>query len=55
MGASVMMTARIPGIMLMPLPSWHAGIRAAAASSSKNAKLFLRRIRLDTFAREQGI
>jgi len=32
-----------------------AGIRAAAASSSKNASLFLRRIRLDTFAQEQGI
>ena len=32
-----------------------AGIRVAAASSSRNAKLFLRRIRLDTFAREQGI
>jgi beta-phosphoglucomutase len=32
-----------------------AGIRVAAASSSKNAKLFLRKIRLDTFAREQGI
>jgi beta-phosphoglucomutase-like phosphatase (HAD superfamily) len=32
-----------------------AGIRVAAASSSKNARLFLRRIRLDTFAREHGI
>ena len=32
-----------------------AGIRVAAASSSRNAKLFLRKIRLDTFAREQGI
>jgi beta-phosphoglucomutase-like phosphatase (HAD superfamily) len=31
------------------------GIRIAAASSSKNAKLFLGRIRLDTFAEEQGI
>jgi beta-phosphoglucomutase-like phosphatase (HAD superfamily) len=31
------------------------GIRAAAASSSKNAKLFLRQIRLDTFADEHGI
>src|SRR5512132_2346948 len=31
----------------------HAGIRVAAASSSKNAKLFLERIRLDTFAAEQ--
>jgi beta-phosphoglucomutase len=33
----------------------HAGIRVAAASSSRNAKLFLRKIRLDTFAQEQGI
>ncbi len=32
-----------------------AGIRAAAASSSKNEKLLLRRIRLDTFAQEHGI
>ena len=32
-----------------------AGMAVAAASSSKNAQLFLRRIRLDTFAREQGI
>jgi beta-phosphoglucomutase-like phosphatase (HAD superfamily) len=32
-----------------------AGFRVAAASSSKNAKLFLRKIRLDTFAQEQGI
>ena len=32
-----------------------AGLRVAAASSSKNAKLFLRQIRLDTFAEEQGI
>ncbi len=32
-----------------------AGIRTAAASSSKNASRFLRNIRLDTFAREQGI
>jgi len=31
------------------------GIRIAAASSSKNAKLFLRKIRLDTFAQQQGI
>ena len=31
-----------------------AGIRVAAASSSKNAKLFLRQIRLDTFAEQQG-
>ena len=32
-----------------------AGIRVAAASSSKNAQLFLRKIRLDTFAQQQGI
>ena len=32
-----------------------AGIRVAAASSSKNAGLFLREIRLDTFAEEHGI
>jgi beta-phosphoglucomutase len=32
-----------------------AGIRVAAASSSKNAHLFLSKIRLDTFAQEQGI
>ncbi|MDQ3978568.1 MAG: HAD-IA family hydrolase [Actinomycetota bacterium] len=32
-----------------------AGIRVAAASSSKNAGLFLRKIRLDTFAQEHGL
>jgi beta-phosphoglucomutase len=32
-----------------------AGLLIADASSSKNAGLFLRRIRLDTFAQEQGI
>jgi beta-phosphoglucomutase-like phosphatase (HAD superfamily) len=32
-----------------------AGIKVAAASSSKNAGLFLRQIRLDTFAQEQGL
>ncbi|HYB30058.1 MAG TPA: HAD-IA family hydrolase [Solirubrobacteraceae bacterium] len=32
-----------------------AGLRVAAASSSKNADLFLRQIRLDEFAEEQGI
>jgi beta-phosphoglucomutase len=31
------------------------GLRVAAASSSKNAKLFMRKIRLDTFAEAQGI
>ncbi len=32
-----------------------AGMRVAAASSSKNAKLFLSQIRLDSFAEQQGI
>jgi beta-phosphoglucomutase len=32
-----------------------AGLRVAAASSSKNAKLFLRQIRLDTFAQKEHI
>jgi beta-phosphoglucomutase len=32
-----------------------AGLRIADASSSKNAALFLRKIRLDTFAQEHGI
>ncbi|HUK73062.1 MAG TPA: HAD-IA family hydrolase [Streptosporangiaceae bacterium] len=32
-----------------------AGTRIASASSSKNAKLFLRQIRLDTFAEENGL
>jgi beta-phosphoglucomutase-like phosphatase (HAD superfamily) len=32
-----------------------AGIAVAAASSSKNAGLFLRQIRLDTFAAEEGL
>jgi beta-phosphoglucomutase len=32
-----------------------AGIRTASASSSKNAGLFLRQIRLDTFAEEEGL
>ena len=32
-----------------------AGIKVAAASSSKNAGLFLRQIRLDTFAQEEGL
>ena len=31
-----------------------AGLRVAAASSSKNAELFLRQIRLDTFARSRA-
>jgi beta-phosphoglucomutase len=32
-----------------------AGVRVAAASSSKNAGLFLRKIRLDSFAEKHGI
>lgn len=32
-----------------------AGITVAAASSSKNAGLFLRQIRLDTFAQQEGL
>jgi beta-phosphoglucomutase-like phosphatase (HAD superfamily) len=32
-----------------------AGLRVAAASSSKNAELFLRKIRLDSFAEQQHI
>ena len=32
-----------------------AGLRVAAASSSKNAELFLRKIRLDSFAEQEGI
>jgi beta-phosphoglucomutase-like phosphatase (HAD superfamily) len=32
-----------------------AGLRVAAASSSKNAKLFLSQIRLDSFAEQEGI
>ncbi len=32
-----------------------AGMKIAAASSSKNAGLFLRKIRMDTFAEEEGL
>lgn len=32
-----------------------AGLKTAAASSSKNTELFLRKIRLDSFAEQQGI
>jgi beta-phosphoglucomutase len=32
-----------------------AGLRVAAASSSKNAELFMRKIRLDSFAEQEGI
>ena len=44
-----------PDALRLVLATRAAGIRIAAASSSKNAGLFLRRIRLDTFAREQGL
>jgi beta-phosphoglucomutase len=48
---------RIPGFdaLRFIIAVKDAGIRVAAASSSKNAKLFLRQIRLDSFAHEQGI
>jgi HAD superfamily hydrolase (TIGR01509 family) len=38
-----------------PIAVKDAGLRIAAASSSKNAKLFLRQIRLDSFAEQHGI
>ncbi len=44
-----------PDALRLVLATRAAGVRIAAASSSKNAGLFLRRIRLDTFAREQGL
>jgi beta-phosphoglucomutase-like phosphatase (HAD superfamily) len=44
-----------PGALRFIIAVKDAGIAVAAASSSKNAKLFLRQIRLDTFAREHGI
>jgi beta-phosphoglucomutase len=43
-----------PDALRFVLAARDAGIRVAAASSSKNAGLFLRQIRLDTFAAEQG-
>jgi len=44
-----------PDALRFVLAVKHAGIRVAAASSSKNARLFLERIRLDTFAAEQRL
>jgi beta-phosphoglucomutase-like phosphatase (HAD superfamily) len=44
-----------PDALRFVLAVRQAGIPAAAASSSKNAGLFLRQIRLDTFAQEQGL
>jgi alpha,alpha-trehalase len=44
-----------PDAMRFILAVKNSGIRVAAASSSKNAKLFLERIRLDTFAAEQRL
>ena len=44
-----------PDALRFVLAVKNAGIPTAAASSSKNAGLFLRQIRLDTFAAEQGL
>ena len=44
-----------PDALRFALAVKNAGISTAAASSSKNAGLFLRQIRLDTFAEEQGV
>jgi beta-phosphoglucomutase len=44
-----------PGALRFIVAIKDAGIPAAAASSSKKAQLFLRKIRLDTFAHEHGI
>jgi beta-phosphoglucomutase len=44
-----------PDALRLVLAVRDAGILIAAASSSKNAGLFLRQIRLDTFAAEQGL
>ncbi|MGH3718399.1 MAG: HAD family hydrolase [Pseudonocardiaceae bacterium] len=44
-----------PDALRFVLAVHDAGIPAAAASSSKNAGLFLRQIRLDTFAAEQNL
>jgi beta-phosphoglucomutase len=44
-----------PDALRLVLAVHDAGIPVAAASSSKNAGLFLRQIRLDTFAAEQGL
>jgi beta-phosphoglucomutase len=44
-----------PDALRFILAVHEAGIPAAAASSSKNADLFLDKIRLDTFAAEHGL
>ena len=44
-----------PDALRFVLAVRNAGIPTAAASSSKNAGLFLRQIRLDTFAEEEGL
>lgn len=44
-----------PDALRLVLAVRAAGIAVAAASSSKNAGLFLRQIRLDTFARQQSL
>jgi len=44
-----------PDALSFVIAAKDAGMRIADASSSKNAGLFLRQIRLDTFAAEHGI
>ena len=44
-----------PDVLRFIIAVKDAGIGVAAASSSRNAQLLLGKIRLDTFAREQGI
>jgi beta-phosphoglucomutase len=44
-----------PDALRFVLAAKGVGIKVAAASSSKNAGLFLKQIRLDTFAAEQGL
>ena len=44
-----------PDALRFVIATKDAGMRIADASSSKNAGLFLRQIRLDTFAQEHGI
>ena len=44
-----------PDALRFVIATKDAGMRVADASSSKNAGLFLRQIRLDTFAQEHGI
>ena len=44
-----------PDALRLVLALRQAGIRIASASSSKNAALVLKRVRLDTFAREEGL